>query len=62
LQASNEHFLAVLTALGVKLIFGNTESKNVSLLFALSVARFNKLLIKKKKVVHIPWCLNHLGY
>ena len=31
--------------LGVKLIFGNTEYKSVSLLFALSVARFNQLLI-----------------
>ena len=51
-QVSIKNFLTVLTALGVKLIFGNTEFKNVSLLFVMSAARINQLLIKKKSCTH----------
>ena len=40
--------LCILTALGVKFIFAKTESKNVSLLLVISVARINQLLINNK--------------
>ena len=56
--------VAGLTALSVKVIFGNTKAKNISLLFFISVARITKLLIKKKRKTSCtqPGSLNHLGY
>ena len=44
------HLWPFLTAWGVKLIFGKTESKKSSLLFVIRVARITQTLKEKEKI------------